>query len=209
MSTRLSKADVKVLLERRDFAALDRWAQSARNPQRILMSLVFERDELSRWRAIEAYARVTAMLDDPEKVRATIRRILWLMNDESGGLAWHGPEMIAEILVRVPGLIPEFADLLPWFLREEPFERGAHYALYRLAAVDREVFRSSANELQSSLEHPDPATRAYAALALETMGVDVHGKATVGQGDQGSFKVYDFDSGQLRETTVARILQSA
>jgi len=209
MSTRLTKADVKVLLERRDFAALDRWAQSVRTPQRILMSLVFERDELSRWRAIEAYARVTSMLDDPEKVRATIRRILWLMNDESGGLAWHGPEMIAEILVRVPSLLHEFAELLPWYLREEPFERGTHYALYRLSTIDPGAFKSSASELKDSLQDPDPATRAYAALALKTMGVGVNGEAIPGQGDQGSLKVYDFDSGQLRETTVERILLSA
>ena len=116
--------------------------------------------------------------------------------------------MIAEILVRVPDLLPEFAELLPWYLREEPFERGTHYALYRLSTIDREVFRTSADELKSSLEDSDPATRAYAALALRTMGVDAIGEATIGQSDQGSFKIYDFDSGQLRDTTVARILQS-
>ena len=202
MPARLTKSDVRDLLERRDFDALDRWADSVRTPQRILMSLVFERDELRRWRAIEAYARTTARCDDLEKVRVTIRRVLWLMNDESGGLAWHGPEMIAEILVRVPALLSEFADLLPWFLREEPFERGTHYALFRLCTIDTEAFKSSADELRDSLNDPDPATRTYAALALMAMNVDFEGIVA-----DGTFNAYDFDTGELKETTVAEQLR--
>jgi len=209
MPIRITKSDVKGLLERRDFAALERWADSVRTPQRVLMSLVFERDELIRWRAIEAYARITARLDDREKIRVAIRRILWLMNDESGGLAWHGPEMIAEILVRVPDLLPEFAELLPWFLREEPFERGTHYALYRLSVVDPRAFMSSTDDLKASLDDPDPATRAYAALALRAMGVDARGSDTPCQGHEASFTVYDFGTGKVHETTFEQLLESA
>jgi hypothetical protein len=206
----LHKIEVKELLRRGDYAALLRWAASARNPQRILISLSFDRDDLLRWRAIDVFGRVAALQAerDLEKVRDSIRRLLWLMNDESGGLGWHAPEMIAEILVNVPTLIPEFAGLLPSYLREEPFERGTHFAVYRVALVDPRPFVDHVPALTTSLEDPDPAIRAYAALALRTItGSSGDRAAGKSQPDDATFMFYDFESGELRETKVDGILE--
>ena len=79
------------------------------------------------------------------------------MNDESGGLGWHAPELIGEILVNVPDLIPEYANVLMSFLHEEPFERGTHCAVYRAASVEPKPFTERASELLDSLKDPDPA----------------------------------------------------
>jgi len=212
MAARLSRSELRGLLERRDFDAILQWAGSVRSPQRSLMSLAFDADELVRWRAIDAYARVTALRagQELEKARESIRSLLWLMNDESGGLGWYAPEMVGEILVRVPDLIPEFGILLPSYLREEPFERGSHFALYRVATVEPELFGGTESELRDSLGDPDPATRAYAALTLRLVarnGFDPVIRAV--ESDTGTFTVYDWETAELRETSVGRAIQEA
>jgi len=89
------KSKVKELLRERDYDNLQKWAKNMRNPQRTLLSLAYDTDELIRWRAIEAIGKVAQIQaeSDIEKVRDLIRRLLWLMNDESGGLGWHSPEI--------------------------------------------------------------------------------------------------------------------
>jgi hypothetical protein len=212
MAARLTKGELRALLERSDFDAVLRWAESARSPQRMLMSLAFETDVLLRWRAIDAYARVAALRAerDLEKVRESIRALLWLMNDESGGLGWNAPEMVAEILVRVPELIPEFGVLLPHFLREEPFERGSHYAVYRVASLAPELFGGSESELRESLKDPDPATRAWAALALRVItrnGCDELIRDL--ESDPDTFSVYDWETAELHKTSVGDAIRAA
>ena len=94
----------------------------------------YEKDLLIRFRAIQALGLTTKTVyrEDPARVMDLIRRLLWSMNDESGGLGWSAPEIIAEILVNCPMLIETNASLLPHYLTEEPFERGAHFAIARL-----------------------------------------------------------------------------
>ena len=203
------KAEVRELLVQRDLDGLLAWAGATRNPQRILFSLTFAVDELIKWRAIEAVGRVAGVQagSDIQKVRDFIRRLLWLMNDESGGLGWHAPESIGEILVNVPALVNEYAGLLPAYLREEPFQRGVHHAVYRVASVNHKPFTESIPKLGESLTDPDPAIRGYAALTLETMGVKSY-RSTIEklQDDHSPVSLYDFDTGQLQDTTVGRLI---
>lgn len=212
MGMRARKAVVKELLLQRDRYALLEWARSVPSPLRILISLTYDDDELLRWRAIETVGHVAALQaeHDLEKVRDFIRRLLWLMNDESGGLGWHSPELIGEILVNVPVLIPEYATLLLSFLREEPFERGTHFAVYRVASVDPKPFAESASELLDSLKDPDPAIRAYAVLALKAIRGGPNGYAASElQADKSRFMLYDFDTGQLHKRTMDYVLGEA
>jgi hypothetical protein len=62
--------------------------------------------------------------------------------------------------------------------------------------------------LTTSLEDPDPAIRAYAALALRTItGSSGDRAAGKSQPDDATFMFYDFESGELRETKVDGILE--
>jgi HEAT repeat protein len=206
------KTEARNLLARRDRPALLSWAGSVRNPLRILISLTYDEDELIRWRAIEAAGRVAASLAerDLEGIRDTIRRLLWLMNDESGGLGWHSPELIGEILVNVPALIPEYAELLISFLREEPFERGAHLAVLRVAGVDAETFDGNVSEFAKSLDDPDPEIRRCAALTLIAMGSGTHQDAVGGlRDDREQVRFYDFKEGVLREAAIGQVIKEA
>jgi hypothetical protein len=145
-----------------------------------------------------------------EKIRDLIRRLLWLMNDESGGIGWRAPEMIGEILVRVPDLIKDFFSLLPAYFDEEPFERGSRFAVYRVAAVFPEILDTCRDRLKKSLSDPDPQVRAYAVLALSinrsgSVAVDLSSLYD----DDNEILLYDFDSGVLIRSTVGRVAQNS
>jgi hypothetical protein len=209
MGIRRHKAEVRDLLKRNDRDGLLRWSHSERNPLPILTSLTYDGDELLRWRAIEAVGRVAGMQakSNMERIRDFIRRQLWLMNDESGGVGWHSPELIGEILVNVPALIPEYAALLPSYLREEPFQRGAHLAVFRVASIDPKPFVDSASKLDDSLDDLDPVIRAYAALALRAIRGSLNGDAVRKlKADKRKLPLYDFDSGLLCQVTIDEIL---
>ena len=194
------------MLSHRDLVEIRRWAAEEPNPLRTLMSLTFDGEALIRWRAIEVMGPVAAdqAAIDPERVREFLRRLLWLMNDESGGVSWHSPEMIGEVLVNVPSLIKEYAPLLPSFLHEEPFERGTHLALWRVARIKPDAFEHATEQLGQSLIDPDPAIRAFAARAVleidPSQGDRIRMQLT---GDQAGFSYYDFESGEFQDTSVA------
>ena len=212
MGIRSQKKEVETLLRNRDRTTLLEWANSTRNPFRVLMSVTYDSDELVRWRAIEATGWVAGKSpsSDLDSVREMVRRLLWQMSDESGGLAWHASELIGEILVNVPVLIPEYADLLLSFLREEPFERGTHFAVYRVVQVNPKPFNDCVTDLVSSLADPDPAIRAFSALTLGVLKKsDCRHIMQPLLEDESQLQPYDFDSGDFVTITVGEAARIA
>jgi HEAT repeat protein len=212
MNMRARKAAVRQFLRNRDLEPVRHWAGTVRSPLRTLFSLTFDHEELLRWRAVEAIGQVAAeqARPDPERVRDFLRRLLWQMNDESGGLSWLSPEIIGEILVNVPSLAGEYGPLLLSYLHEEPFERGAHQAISRLASKKPDVFSQGTSLLAESLENPDPAIRALAAAALgaiDTTRVDALLERF--RNDGAVVNLYDFASGTMRAGTVSEFVTEA
>ena len=183
-----------------------------RNPIGILVSLLFVSDELLRWRVIEALGKVIGEKagDNPEIVRDHLRRLFWSMNDESGSVIWCAPEVIAEILAHARDLIHEYSQQLLSFIHTEPFERGVHWAVARLAAIRPTAFAVDTEVLTASMADPDPPTRAYAARVLLAVAATVD-RRTVETllNDTNPVTEYDFKAGQLKHTTVGRIVKEA
>ena len=209
MSLQARKNALRKVLSTRDLTEIRGWAVSERNPLRMLFSFTYDPDELIRWRAVEAIGLVAGDQANTnlDKVRDVIRHLLWLMNDESGGLSPLAPEMIGEILVNVPSLIEEYGPLLPSFLQEEPFVRGSHLAIWRVAMVRPGVFGDAIEQFRLSLVDTDPAVRAYAARTI--MAIDMVQSEGIKMQlcrDDASFSFYEFESGKLRHTTVARMI---
>jgi hypothetical protein len=199
--TAARKEAARRLLAAYDTEALDRWASAEPLAERFLMSLLFDPDLRMRWRAAEAHGRVAAVRArrDLEPVRELLRRTLWSMNDESGGLVWHGPELVGAVLAHVPSLCPEFGPVLASFLEEEPFRAGTRWALWRLSGISRDLVVGSAAALRASLADPDPAVRGHAALALRAAGAELPDLS----GDRAAFAAFDHRTGEVRTTTVA------
>lgn len=208
---RKRKAEVLQFLQDRNLDAIIAWAQKNDSSLRILFNLTFHSDDLIKWRAIEAIGKVAKATGDSamEKVRIFIRGLFWLMNDESGGVGWHAPEAIAEILFNIPSLLREYGRLLPQYLIEEPFERGTFFALARLGALDPGLVDQSATILVDSFNNPDPAIRGYSLLALSTLQTDIYSehfrKLST---DKSTFTTYDSQTGTLSELTVGHIAQN-
>ena len=182
------------------------WAGEQRGALRTLLSLAFDPDELRRWRAIEALGRVAATRsgNDPESMRVVVRHLFWSMNDESGNVGWYAPEAIGEILFNHTPLIDEYGRILASFMREEPFERGTHWAMARVATVRPDVYGDCVEELIRSTSDSDPLIRGCAAAVLRALGAGDERVRTLAD-DPAEVALYDFRTGTMARTTVGRM----
>ncbi|UCC79879.1 MAG: hypothetical protein JSW64_00565 [Candidatus Zixiibacteriota bacterium] len=190
----------------RDLTALENMAENHKNIMRTLSSLMYDHQPLIRWRAVEVLGRISKIIagTDPEKVRRQIRRILWLMNDESGGLCWNGPEAIGEIIYNNPVLIYEYGPIITSFLSEEPFEAGTRRAIWRVGSIGPEIFNESKILIIKSLESPIPEMRAFSIEALNSLDdTSAYNRVKMLKNDSSPIEIYDFVKGELKKATVA------
>ncbi len=203
------KTLIRRLLIERNEGELSAWAQRERSPFRPVASLLFDSDELIRWRAIEALGWIARQeyAKDPERVRRFIRRILWLMNDESGGICWNGPEVIGEVLRNGPPLVSEYGVLLPGFFTEEPFEAGSRWAVGRAAVVDKTPFLPNVDALVTSLDHSNSDIRGFSLIALKALDHPISKENSDRlKADRSVLSIYDFESGQLIRKQIAELV---
>jgi hypothetical protein len=147
----------------------------ARQSVNALISFFCDREEIIRWRAIAAIGRVTAMLadDNMESARVVMRRLMWSLNDESGGIGWGSPEAMGEIMARSGRLADEFSRMLRSyvrpdenFLEHETLQRGLLWGIGRLAQVSPTHLDQTDMYLIPFLQSGDAIHRGYAAWAL-------------------------------------------
>lgn len=140
-----------------------------------LFSFLSATDPAVRWRAITAIGVVVARLaaKDMEGARVIVRRLMWSLNDESGGIGWGAPEAMAEIMTRHDGLAGEYAHILVSyvrpdgnFLEHELLQQGAVWALGRLAQVRPDLIQDCIPHLLPYLESEDDTVRGLAAWAI-------------------------------------------
>lgn len=83
-----------------------------------LFSHFYTPDELIKFRSVTAMGFVGKRLAEGhmESARNLIRRLMWNLNDESGGIGWGSAEAMGEILSRSPALVDEYASILFSFL---------------------------------------------------------------------------------------------
>jgi hypothetical protein len=139
-----------------------------------LFSFLVHSDETLRWRAITAMGAVVEKLaqEDMEGARVIMRRLMWSLNEESGGIGWGAPEAMAEIMARHEGLAREYSHMLLSymdcggnFLEYEGLQRGVVWGLVRLARVRPQMVSNAGSHLQKYLESSDATTRGLAAWA--------------------------------------------
>jgi hypothetical protein len=139
-----------------------------------LFSLLLHQEEKPRWRAVIAMGVVVKNLADTnmEGGRTVMRRLMWSLNEESGGIGWGAPEAMAEIMARHEGLAEEFSavftsymDRSGNFLEYEVLQRGVLWGLARLAVARPDLVRGSVAHISQYLESTDAAVRGLAAQA--------------------------------------------
>jgi hypothetical protein len=209
---RRGKQRARAMLEAKDIDAIADWAREDKGVTRVLMSCLFDPSELICFRTAEALGVVCAVQAGRglRKVRRLIRRLLWLMNDESGGICWYAPEAIGEILVNVPKLRDQFVAILCSFIKEEPFERGVHRALSRMARFAPDMLADIPSKLMESLDDPDPAIRGHASEILGLLRVEIaRDKLESLKDDKTEYEFYDFGSRELMQVSVGDAVSEA
>ncbi|MCA1786317.1 MAG: hypothetical protein LC657_10095 [Desulfobacteraceae bacterium] len=137
-------------------------------------------DELLKFRSVTAMGCLESRIASGrmENARNVMRRLMWNLNDESGGIGWGSAEAMGEILGQSPDLAAEFDSILFSFLDPQAnfidnpmLQQGILWGIgtYAKTAPDQ------MNEYRTGLIFPfldasDPVTRGYAIRALTHAG---------------------------------------
>jgi HEAT repeat protein len=209
------KRTLRALLEERRFDRIAGMAADSKRVLGMLTALTFDADPLIAWRAVEAMGMAAARIADeqPEFVREHLRRLHWLLSEESGGICWRAPEAMAEIVHQRPALFADWVPIVAHLILEAAEEDLAHFRPGMLWAVGR-LGRLTAGDADvvpaviAALDHPDPQVRGTAVWCLARLGrTEVLARRPDLRSDEGSVDL--FEEGVLRHTTVARVLERA
>jgi len=143
-----------------------------------LMSGLYHIDEQVKWNTVTVFGRVMDAIarTDMEAARVIMRRILWNLNEESGGIGWGMPEAMGEILAVNRQLAEEYAHMLVSYMREENFlelpalQHGLLWGVGRLAMVRPELILQYDGDgyMALFLESPD---KVVLGLASRNFGI--------------------------------------
>lgn len=160
-----------------DLEAIGTLAVSQRRVLSYLVALTYEQDTLLAWRAVEAFGAAAARIADrdPEFVRVHLRRLFWLLSDESGGIGWRAPELIGEVLRQRPAqftaFMPILASLLDMAAEDAGrFRAGTLWAIGRVAEKAPDPMQVALPWVASCLDNADPQVRGLAACCLGRLG---------------------------------------
>ena len=133
-----SKTEILRILCSNDKTAILAYAKNNKRLLSYLTGLTYHPDPQIADRAVAAFGTAAWVIagQDPEFVRNQLRRLFWLVNDESGGIGWRAPELIASVLVSCPGLFDEFISPLVYLLDLEP-EDAPRFWTSVLASIER------------------------------------------------------------------------
>jgi hypothetical protein len=214
MGRRERKNEILVLLGRPDLAAiLDITASLApRDLIATLFSALCHRDELVRWHAVSVFGTTVSRMagQDMESARIVMRRFLWSLNDESGGIGWGAPEAMAEIMILSRPLAEEYLHMLVSYMREDGpeafqdgnfielpmLQRGLLWGIGRLVPRYRQTLAAMeiAADLRRYLQSPDGDVRGLAVRCLLLLGDTLEGREYDAlRQDRHRFKVYTGD----------------
>ncbi len=223
MNSRKIKQEVLALLATADreqiFHEMRQYAEKDLiNP---LFAALCRPEDTMRWHAIDVFGRILPRLaeQDMEAARIVMRRLLWSLNDESGGIGWGAPEAMAEVMLHHDRLAEEYLHMLLSYLRQDgplrhqdgnflelPFlQRGLLWGIGRLASrrAAQLISRGVVADLLPYLHSEDGEVRGLAVWALSMLA----GAAVLPEADRlrAALLPLTTDSSQVRLYRQARI----
>ncbi len=208
------KKRLRQLLEKRSFDEIANQAVRKRRVLNHLISLTFDQDARIGWRAVEAMGVAAERIapNDPDRVRDQVRRLYWLISEESGGICWRAPEAMAEIVRRMPDLCADYVSIIVSLLIEMAEEDLAHFrvgilsAIGRLGPIAEKELAAVLPAIQACLDHDDSQVRGMAVWCLGQCGREAMVRQ-VGHlpADEGPVEFYE--DGCLSTTTVGELVR--
>ena len=107
-----------------------------------------------------------------EKVREYIRSQLWLLNEESGGIGWSVPEVIAEIITSIPELLEPYASIMiTSALESQVLVNESLWAIGRLGKRVDTLVSVYREKVFSAFSSHNPETLGLLSWAMGEVGI--------------------------------------
>lgn len=168
------KQAVMSALEANDLDAIERLALRGRIVLSALVRLAYDKETLVGRRAIAATGRVASVFirNNREFLRETVRKLLWSLTDESGGIGWAAPELLGEIVSAGP---EEFSDVVPiiagvFSIEEDVFRPGILYAFKKIAEGRPDMISPYQDIILRGLTESSPEARIHALDLIRALG---------------------------------------
>ncbi len=169
--TKISKRDFISLVEEENFEQIEKVALNNQNIFGWLISLSYDRENPLSWKAIQAMGHVTKAYvnaQNIEPLKNTIRKLLWSMADESGGIGWRSAELIGEIIYAEPSLFKDIIPILWSKKEEESFLESVIRSMIKLSKKINlsDYIKVEETELESLLKHERDEIKALTAILI-------------------------------------------
>lgn len=190
------------------------------SPRQVINALIaqfYAADPLIRWRAVASAGFIVRALaeSDRESARVIMRRFMWMLNDESGGIGWGAPEAMGEIMAQSGEMAAEYGRILISYIKPEQnflehpgLQRGVLWGLGRLAQKRPRLVSNVLPEFRSFLTSADAYHRGYAAWAVGNIG-DRDAIKAVAALTADNHEIHIFDEGRLQALTVGELAGQA
>lgn len=208
------KKRLRQFLKQRNLDEIANLAVRKRRVLSTLVSLTFDPEPLISWRAVEAMGAAAEYIaqNDPDGVIDHLRRLYWLVSEESGGICWRSPEAMAEIVHRRPVEFSEYVPIVVGLMHEmaeedlNHFRPGILWAIGRLGSIAEKELPAVLPAIQACLDHEAPQVRGMAAWCLGQCG---QGELLAGRDDlvADEAPVAHYEDGQLVETSVGELVR--
>lgn len=228
MSSRRLKKEILPMFEQAGHDVILKHLRTlpAKDVVNVLFSAICREVPRIRWVAITCMGETVARLadEDMEEARVIMRRLLWSLNDESGGIGWGAPESMAEIMCHQSQLAEEYCHMLVSYMQKDgdellqdgnflelpSLQKGLLWGVGRLARSRPELLspKVSFKDIAPFLTSSDPeicglAARISGSLSMMETKSELH-KLT---GDKRDLFVYE--DGDLQAFTVGELAGSA
>jgi AraC family transcriptional regulator of adaptative response/methylated-DNA-[protein]-cysteine methyltransferase len=208
------KTRLRKLLEQGDLEGIVEMAAAKRRVLGSLVSLTYDPDPQIGWRAVEALGAAARDVahEDPDCVREHLRRLYWLISEESGGICWHAPAAMAEIVRQAPRTFADYIPIVVYlisYMAEEDldhFKADVLWAIGRLGSLASDHIPEVEPAVTSALDDSDPQVRGAAVWCLARVG-----RATTLAdrpdllSDEGPVALYE--DGSLQHTSVGALVR--
>lgn len=228
MNSRKIKNEVLALLKGQSLDSIIEALQwyAPKDVINVLFSAICREDPQVRWLAVSCMGEAVARLavQDIEEARIVMRRFLWSLNDESGGIGWGVPESMAETMCRHAGLAEEYVHMLISYMREDGQEicqdgnyiehpllqRGLLWGVARMSSCRPRLLieRGAGADIPPYLRAEDGETRGLAALAVGNLHLNASEGVLRGLIDD-TTPLTLYWEGAFQPTTVGELAQSA
>jgi len=150
-----------------------------------LFGALLNPDPKIKWHGVSGFGCVTNALaqTNVEDARIIMRRCMWMLNDESGGIGWGIPEAMGESMALNAKLADEYHSILFSYLREDsrgkdnfleyaPLRRGAFWGTARLAQARPKLAITAQDKIENALsQEKDEYILAYCLLYQQILGL--------------------------------------